>query len=139
MKIATKLALAALFVGAAASSHATTYSGNGLTIGTNGAFTGAVGGGSLTLTDDGTNVFGTFTKGPETASLGSPGVDSIKWLKPVRPGDTLRVRTTVLDARPLESKPHIGLVHSQWQMYNQIDECVMEMQGHGMLRRRPPD
>ena len=75
----------------------------------------------------------------ETASLGSPGVDSIKWLKPVRPGDTLRVRTTVLDARPLESKPHIGLVHSQWQMYNQIDECVMEMQGHGMLRRRPPD
>ena len=73
----------------------------------------------------------------ETASLGSPGVDSIKWLKPVRPGDTLRVRTTVLDARPLESKPHIGLVRSQWQMYNQNDECVMEMQGHGMFRRRP--
>ena len=75
----------------------------------------------------------------ETASLGSPGVDSIKWLKPVRPGDTLRIRSSVLDARPLESKPHIGLVYSQWRMYNQADECVMEMLGHGMLRRRPVD
>lgn len=75
----------------------------------------------------------------ETASLGSPGVDSIKWLKPVRPGDTLRIRSSVLDARPLESKPHIGLVYSQWRMYNQTDECVMEMLGHGMLRRRPVD
>lgn len=73
MKLATKLAFASLLIGTTASLHATTYSGNGLTIGTNGAFTGAVGGGSLTLTDDGTNVFGTFTKGPETASLGSGG------------------------------------------------------------------
>ncbi|MBI3525597.1 MAG: MaoC family dehydratase [Betaproteobacteria bacterium] len=73
----------------------------------------------------------------ESASLGSPGVDSIKWLKPVRPGDTLRLRTTVLEARPLESKPNIGLIRSQWQVYNQQDECVMEMQGYGMFRRRP--
>jgi acyl dehydratase len=73
----------------------------------------------------------------ETASLGSPGVDSVQWLKPVRPGDTLRVRSSVLEARPLESKPHVGLVRSNWQMFNQNDECVMTMAGLGMFRRRP--
>jgi len=75
----------------------------------------------------------------ETASLGSPGLDSIKWLKPVRPGDTLRLRSTVVEARPLESKPQTGLIRSHWRMFNQEDECVMEMEGHGMLRRRPAD
>jgi hypothetical protein len=73
MKLITNLALMALICGISAPSHATTYIGNGMTVGTNGAFTGAVGGGTLTLTDDGTTVFGTFTKGPETASLGMGG------------------------------------------------------------------
>lgn len=73
----------------------------------------------------------------ETASLGSPGLDNIKWLKPVRPGDTLRLRSTVVEARPLESKPNIGLIRSHWRMFNQKDECVMEMEGHSMLSRRP--
>lgn len=73
----------------------------------------------------------------ESASSGSPGMESIKWLKPVRPGDTLRLRMTVQEARPLESKPNIGLIRSQWQMFNQKDECVMEMEGHGMLFKRP--
>lgn len=73
----------------------------------------------------------------ETASMGSPGVDSIRWLKPVRPGDTLHVRTSVLESRPLESKPQVGLVRSQWQVLNQNDECVMTMEGLGMFRRRP--
>ena len=73
----------------------------------------------------------------EAASLGSPGVDGIKWLKPVRPGDTLRVRFTVIEARPLESRPGVGLIGSHWRMFNQKDECVMEMEGHGMFRRRP--
>jgi acyl dehydratase len=73
----------------------------------------------------------------EAASLGSPGVDGIKWLKPVRPGDTLRVRFTVIEARPLESRPGVGLIGSHWRMFNQKDECVMEMAGHGMFRRRP--
>ena len=75
----------------------------------------------------------------ESASLGSPGMESIKWLKPVRPGDTLRLKMTVLEARPLESKPHIGLIRSQWRILNQRDECVMEMEGHSMLLRRPGD
>ena len=73
----------------------------------------------------------------DAASHGSPGVDHVKWLKPVRPGDTLRVNLTVLEARPLESKPNIGLVRSQWKVFNQNDECVMEMAGLGMFGRRP--
>ncbi len=70
------------------------------------------------------------------ASLGSPGVDNIRWLKPVRPGDTLRVRCVVLEARPLESKPHVGLVRNRWEVLNQHDEEVMQMEGYGMFKRR---
>src|SRR5881394_801828 len=53
------------------------------------------------------------------ASLGSPGLDSLKWLLPVRPGDTLSVRLSVLEARPLDSKPGIGLVKSRHEVLNQ--------------------
>jgi acyl dehydratase len=49
----------------------------------------------------------------EAASLGSPGVDEIRWLKPVRAGDTLAVTTTVLDARPSSSRPDRGVVSEQ--------------------------
>ncbi len=73
----------------------------------------------------------------DAASLGSPGVDNIRWLKPVRPGDTLRVRCVVLEARPLESKPHVGLVRNRWEVLNQNNEEVMQMEGYGMFRRRP--
>jgi acyl dehydratase len=71
-----------------------------------------------------------------SASLGSPGVEDLKWLRPVRPGDTLRVRLTVLEARPLKSKPGVGLVKSRHEVLNQHGEVVMHMQGHGMFRRR---
>jgi acyl dehydratase len=73
----------------------------------------------------------------ETASLGSPGLENIRWLKPVRPGDTLRVRSVVLEARPMESKPHIGLVKVRWETLNQNNEEVAQMEGYGMYRRRP--
>jgi acyl dehydratase len=72
-----------------------------------------------------------------SASLGSPGIESLKWLLPVRPGDTLRVRSTVLEARPLKSRPGVGLVKSRHQVLNQRDEIVMEMEGYGMFGRRP--
>ena len=72
----------------------------------------------------------------ESASLGSPGVENIRWLKPVRPGDTLRVRCVVLEARPLESKPHIGLIRNRWEVLNQNGEEVMQMEGFGMFKRR---
>ena len=72
----------------------------------------------------------------ESASAGSPGVENIRWMAPVRPGDTLRVRLTVLEARVLRSKPHIGLVRNKWEMFNQHNEQVMHMEGYGMFLRR---
>jgi len=72
----------------------------------------------------------------DAASAGSPGVESIRWLLPVRPGDRLRVRLTVLEARVLQSKPHIGLVRNKWEMFNQKNEQVMHMEGYGMFLRR---
>jgi acyl dehydratase len=70
------------------------------------------------------------------ASSGSPGVEKIRWLKPVRPGDTLRLRVKVVEARPMASKPHLGLVRNEWTVLNQDGEPVMEMDGWGILRRR---
>ncbi|MBI5067266.1 MAG: MaoC family dehydratase [Deltaproteobacteria bacterium] len=70
------------------------------------------------------------------ASQGSPGLEQVRWLLPVRPGDVLRVRVEVLEARPSGSKPELGLVRSRWRMLNQRDEAVMEMEGWGMFRRR---
>ena len=72
----------------------------------------------------------------DTASLGSPGIENLKWLRPVYPGDTLRGRLTVLEARPMNSKPDIGLARSRWEVFNQHGEAVLEMEGWGMFRRR---
>jgi acyl dehydratase len=72
----------------------------------------------------------------DSASLGSPGIDQLRWLKPVFPGDTLRVRMTVLAARPMASRPTVGLVQSLWEVRNQHDAPVLTMQGWGMFRRR---
>ncbi len=73
----------------------------------------------------------------DTASLGSPGVDEIRWLKPVRPGDTLRVRFTVVEATPSRSKPDRGIVRSVSEVFNQHGDVVMTMRGLGMFARRP--
>jgi len=77
----------------------------------------------------------TFLK--DTASLGSPGVDEIRWVKPVRPGDTLRVRFTVVEAVPSRSKPDRGIVRSLSEVFNQRGDVVMTMRGLGMFARRP--
>jgi acyl dehydratase len=73
----------------------------------------------------------------DSASLGSPGIDQLRWIRPVFPGDTLRVRMTVLAARPMASRPTVGLVQTRWDVRNQHDEPVMTMEGWGMFRRRP--
>lgn len=73
----------------------------------------------------------------EAASLGSPGIDSLRWTKPVHPGDTLSVRLEVLEARPMGSRPEVGLLRQRWQVLNQQREVVMTMEGWGMMRRRP--
>jgi acyl dehydratase len=73
---------------------------------------------------------------PES-SMGSPGLDEIRWLKPVRPGDRLRVRVTVLEAIPSRSKPDRGVIRSLTEAINQDGEVVMTMRGMNMIRRRP--
>jgi acyl dehydratase len=71
------------------------------------------------------------------ASLGSPGVDQVRWLMPVRPGDTLRAKMEVIESRASKSKPDRGVVRSRWEVRNQDGELVMTMEGTGMYRRRP--
>ena len=73
----------------------------------------------------------------ETASLGSPGVDQVRWLKPVRPGDTLHGERITLEARISESKPDRGIITTEWRIFNQHDELVMSMRGVGLFGRRP--
>lgn len=71
------------------------------------------------------------------ASLASPGVDEIRWPNPVRPGDTLRVRVTILEARPSRSKPDRGIVRGKIEALNQRDDIVLSMIGMSILGRRP--
>ena len=74
----------------------------------------------------------------DCAGLGSPGIDELRWLKPVRPGDTLTLRYTVADVVPSRSKPDRGIVRSLSEMRNQRGEVVLTMKGLGMFSRRPP-
>ena len=73
-----------------------------------------------------------------SASKGSPGLDNLRWLKPVFPGDVLSLRHSILEARPLKSRPDTGLVRSRWEMFNQHGDKVREMEGYGMFGRRHP-
>ena len=71
------------------------------------------------------------------AGLGSPGVDELRWLKPVFPGDTLRCETEILETTPSRSKPEIGSFRSQVTTYNQHDEPVLRFISIVLIRRRP--
>lgn len=70
------------------------------------------------------------------ASMGSPGVDELRWLRPVRPGDRLRMRVTVVESRRSQSKPDRGMVRFAWELVNQDDTPVMTMNGWGMYKTR---
>jgi len=74
----------------------------------------------------------------ESASLGSPGVENVRWLKPVRPGETIRATRKVVETRASKSRPEMGLVKSVWEVFNQNGELVMTMEGYGMFQRREP-
>jgi acyl dehydratase len=74
----------------------------------------------------------------ESSSMGSPGLESLRWLKPVYPGDTLSLKHTIVETRPLRKRIDVGLVRSRWEMSNQNGEKVLEMEGYGMFRRRKP-
>jgi acyl dehydratase len=71
------------------------------------------------------------------ASLASPGAEDIRWLKPVRPGDALRIRVTILDARPSRSKPDRGIVRARVEAMNQKDDVVLSMTLVSFIGRRP--
>jgi acyl dehydratase len=71
------------------------------------------------------------------ASMGSPGLEQLRWLKPVRPGDRLRARVTVLEVRPSRSKPDRGSMRVRQEAINQNDEVAMSIEGWAMVRCRP--
>ena len=74
----------------------------------------------------------------ESSSLGSPGIDGLRWTKPVYPGDTLSIRLSVRETRPMASRPSVGLTLFKWEVLNQQRELVLAMQGWNMFGRREP-
>ncbi len=70
------------------------------------------------------------------ASLGSPGLDELRWLRPVRPGDTIHVVVTITDSRPSASKPDRGVVGLNWEVRDQDEVTAMTMRSVQLLRRR---
>ena len=77
-------------------------------------------------------------KSERSASLGSPGVDQLRWKKPVYPGDTLRCETEVIEKRRSTSRPEMGIFKSRSRTFNQHDEVVLEMISNGLIRTRDP-
>ncbi len=73
----------------------------------------------------------------EQAGLGSPGVDELRWLKPVYPGDTLHVRGRIVETRPSRSRPDIGSFRTETTVTNQHDVPVMRFTSIVLMRRRP--
>jgi acyl dehydratase len=73
----------------------------------------------------------------DSLSMGSPGVDEIRWLLPVRPGDTLSTRVIVLETRPSRSKPDRGVLRFRVEVENQDGELAMSMVGAAFVGRRP--
>ncbi len=73
-----------------------------------------------------------------TATLGSPGVDALRWLRPLRPGDTLHLRAVVCAMRPSESKLDRGVITLRLEAYNQRGEMLLSMEGVNFVRRVPP-
>ena len=74
---------------------------------------------------------------PVEASLGSPGVDELRWPAPVRPGDTLRVRAIVVEARRSASKPDRGITKTMFEAVNQVGRTVLQGTATNFLLVRP--
>ncbi len=75
----------------------------------------------------------------KSASLGSPGIDELRWLQPVRPGDNLLVRATIQNVRRSEKKPEMGILNSFVEVLNQNNDRVMSMIGNGFFKCRDVD
>ena len=74
----------------------------------------------------------------KVASLAMPGLDELRWYKPVRPGDELRIRVRILDAHRSRSKPDRGMVRTSVEVLNQSGEVVMSLKAMNVLRCRGP-
>ncbi|WP_233800491.1 MaoC family dehydratase [Paraburkholderia sp. HP33-1] len=74
----------------------------------------------------------------DSTSMGSPGVDEIRWLKPVRVGDTITMMNVVVDKRVSQSKPDRGIVSTRWEGINQHGETVITVNSKGMFGLREP-
>lgn len=72
-------------------------------------------------------------------SIGSPGVDQLRWLKPVRPGDSLTARFHILETRTSNSRPERGIVRSRGELLNQAGDVVMTCEAVNFFGRRPLD
>lgn len=72
----------------------------------------------------------------ESSCVGSPGIDEIRFLRPVRPGDSLRLRSTVIESSPSRSKPGRGSVLFRWELLNQDGEVALSMLGRQLYLRR---
>jgi acyl dehydratase len=73
----------------------------------------------------------------KSSSMGSPGLDGVRWLAPVRAGDTLNVRYQTTQVKASNSKPDRGVVWSKWVAINQHGETVCTVEGMGMFARKP--
>ncbi|MGH8779153.1 MaoC family dehydratase [Paraburkholderia sp.] len=73
-----------------------------------------------------------------STSMGSPGIDEIRWLKPVRVGDTITMKNSILDKRLSESRPDRGIVSTQWEGINQNGETVITVRSKGIFGLRNP-
>ncbi|MCA1597964.1 MAG: MaoC family dehydratase N-terminal domain-containing protein, partial [Chloroflexi bacterium] len=72
----------------------------------------------------------------DTVSLGSPGIDELRWRQPVRPGDTLRAAFTVLECIPSKSRPMLGIIRGRGEVHNQSGELVMTVTSVGFFGRK---
>ena len=79
-----------------------------------------------------------FAEAEPVASLGSPGIDELRWVKPVYPGDTLSVAIELIDKRRMASRDDMGLSRSRYTVTNQHGEVVMTMVGNGLVKVREP-
>lgn len=77
-------------------------------------------------------------KDEKSAGLGSPGVDQLRWKKPVYPGDTLRCETEIIEKRRSASRPEMGIFKSLIRTFNQDGDMVLEMVSNGLIRTREP-
>jgi len=74
----------------------------------------------------------------DSSSMGGPGVDEVRWLRPLRPGTNVRVRATVVESRPSKSRPEMGLTKFNYEMLDESDAAIMTLTTTHMFGRRQP-